>query len=72
MRKRIKNYFIKILVPDYFKLKKDYKSLEREKIEMLSDIYELTKGKNEFKKVTIKAKWNLKFQLDNLIWFGNR
>jgi len=65
---QIKDCFIAFVIsrfaPDYEKTKAENKELKQ-------DIYNLIIKENEFEGMTVKMRWKMVFDTDDMIWFGD-
>jgi hypothetical protein len=65
---QIKACFIAFVIsrfaPDYDKTKAENKELKQ-------DIYNLIRKENKVEGLTVKMRWEMAFDMDDMIWFGN-
>jgi Txe/YoeB family toxin of Txe-Axe toxin-antitoxin module len=65
---QIKACFIAFVIsrftPDYEKIKAENKELKQ-------DIYNLIRKENEVEGMTVKMRWKIAFDTDDMIWFGD-
>ena len=65
---QIKACFIAFVIsrftPDYEKTKAENKELKQ-------DIYNLIRKENEVEGITVKMRWKMVFDTDDMIWFGD-
>ena len=65
---QIKACFIAFVIsrfaPDYEKTKDENKELKQ-------DIYNLIRKENEVEGITVKMRWKIVFDTDDMIWFGD-
>ena len=58
------NFVIRRFTPDYEKIKAENKELKQ-------DIYNLIRKENEVEGITVKIRWNMIFDTDDMIWLGD-
>ena len=65
---QIKAFFISFVIirftPDYEKIKAENKELKQ-------DIYNLIRKENEVEGMTVKMRWKMIFDTDDMIWHGD-
>jgi hypothetical protein len=65
---QIKACFIAFVIsrftPDYEKIKAENKDLKQ-------DIYNLIRKENEVEGITVKIRWKMVFDINDMIWFGD-
>jgi hypothetical protein len=61
---KIKDCVIAYFAPDYDTIKAENKQLKQ-------DIYNLIRKENQIEGLNAKIRWELEFQMNDIIWFGD-